>query len=143
MIASPAGAPCRRSSAATRTWRCEELIALDHRGGLVPLLGGASALSETLREGSAIIEAQQSDPDGPPCHAGPFSLLGTYHGRTRPEPVFRSQRMYLKDLVAARAAHSPKILLEQQQPQVDIQSRAVRPEGIRDGIFEALRDRPR
>jgi preprotein translocase subunit SecB len=49
-------------------------------------------------------------------------------------PVFQIQRMYLKDL-SLEQPNSPKILLEQQQPQVDI-NLALAAEGISDGIFE-------
>ena len=49
-------------------------------------------------------------------------------------PVFQIQRMYLKDL-SLEQPNSPKILLEQQQPQVDI-NLALSAEGIGDGIFE-------
>jgi preprotein translocase subunit SecB len=49
-------------------------------------------------------------------------------------PVFQIQRMYLKDL-SLEQPNSPKILLEQQQPQVDI-NLALSAEGISDGIFE-------
>ncbi|HNU11821.1 MAG TPA: protein-export chaperone SecB [Rubrivivax sp.] len=49
-------------------------------------------------------------------------------------PVFNIQRMYLKDL-SLEQPNSPQILLEQQQPQVDIQL-AVGAGQISDGIFE-------
>ena len=49
-------------------------------------------------------------------------------------PVFQLQRMYLKDL-SLEQPNSPQILLEQQQPQVDIQL-AMGAEGVADGIFE-------
>lgn len=49
-------------------------------------------------------------------------------------PVFQLQRMYLKDL-SLEQPHSPQILLEQQQPQVDIQL-AMGAEGIADGVYE-------
>lgn len=49
-------------------------------------------------------------------------------------PVFQLQRMYLKDL-SLEQPNSPRILLEQQQPQVDIQL-AMGAETIADGIFE-------
>ena len=48
--------------------------------------------------------------------------------------VFQIQRMYLKDL-SLEQPNSPHILLEQQQPQVDI-NLAMGAEGIADGIFE-------
>lgn len=51
-----------------------------------------------------------------------------------PTPVFQIQRMYLKDL-SLEQPNSPKILLEQQQPQVDI-NLAMGAEGVADGIFE-------
>ena len=49
-------------------------------------------------------------------------------------PVFQIQRMYLKDL-SLEQPNSPQILLEQQQPQVDI-NLAMAAGGISDGIFE-------
>jgi preprotein translocase subunit SecB len=49
-------------------------------------------------------------------------------------PVFQIQRMYLKDL-SLEQPNSPQILLEQQQPQVDI-NLGVGAEQVTDGIFE-------
>ena len=49
-------------------------------------------------------------------------------------PVFNIQRMYLKDL-SLEQPNSPQILLEQQQPQVDI-NLGMGAEGVADGIFE-------
>jgi preprotein translocase subunit SecB len=49
-------------------------------------------------------------------------------------PVFQIQRMYLKDL-SLEQPHSPGILLEQSQPQVDI-NLAMGAEPVSDGIFE-------
>jgi preprotein translocase subunit SecB len=49
-------------------------------------------------------------------------------------PVFQIQRMYLKDL-SLEQPNSPGILLEQTQPQVDI-NLAMGAEGVADGIFE-------
>ena len=49
-------------------------------------------------------------------------------------PVFNIQRMYLKDL-SLEQPNSPQILLEQQQPQVDI-NLAMSAGGVSDGIFE-------
>lgn len=49
-------------------------------------------------------------------------------------PVFNIQRMYLKDL-SLEQPNSPQILLEQSQPQVDI-NLAMGAEGVADGIFE-------
>jgi preprotein translocase subunit SecB len=49
-------------------------------------------------------------------------------------PVFQIQRMYLKDL-SLEQPNSPQILLEQQQPQVDINLN-VSAEGVVDGVFE-------
>ena len=49
-------------------------------------------------------------------------------------PVFQIQRIYLKDL-SLEQPNSPKILLEQQQPQVDI-NLALAAEGVADGIYE-------
>jgi preprotein translocase subunit SecB len=48
--------------------------------------------------------------------------------------VFQIQRMYLKDL-SLEQPNSPQILLEQQQPQVDI-NLGVGAEQVADGIFE-------
>lgn len=50
-------------------------------------------------------------------------------------PVFQLQRMYLKDL-SLEQPNSPQILLEQAQPQVDIQL-GMSAEAIADGVFEA------
>jgi len=49
-------------------------------------------------------------------------------------PVFQIQRVYLKDL-SLEQPNSPQILLEQQQPQVDI-NLALAAEGIGEGIYE-------
>jgi len=49
-------------------------------------------------------------------------------------PVFQIQRIYLKDL-SLEQPNSPKILLEQAQPQVEI-SLAVGAETVAEGIFE-------
>ena len=49
-------------------------------------------------------------------------------------PVFQIQRMYLKDL-SLEQPNAPQILLEQQQPQVDI-NLAMGAEGVTDGIYE-------
>jgi preprotein translocase subunit SecB len=49
-------------------------------------------------------------------------------------PVFQIQRMYLKDL-SLEQPNSPRILLEQQQPQVDI-NLGVSAEPIAESIFE-------
>ena len=49
-------------------------------------------------------------------------------------PVFQIQRMYLKDL-SLEQPNSPQILLEQQQPQVEI-NLGLGVESIADGIFE-------
>jgi len=49
-------------------------------------------------------------------------------------PVFQIQRMYLKDM-SLEQPNSPAILLEQQQPSVDIQL-GVGAETIADGIYE-------
>ena len=50
------------------------------------------------------------------------------------DPVFQIQRVYLKDL-SLEQPNSPQILLEQQQPSVDIQL-AVAAEPVADGIYE-------
>ncbi|MFG6446931.1 protein-export chaperone SecB [Roseateles sp. BYS180W] len=49
-------------------------------------------------------------------------------------PVFQIQRMYLKDL-SLEQPNAPQILLEQGQPQVDI-NLALAAEPVADGIFE-------
>lgn len=49
-------------------------------------------------------------------------------------PVFQIQRVYLKDL-SLEQPNSPQILLEQQQPQVDI-NLALGAEGVAEGMFE-------
>jgi preprotein translocase subunit SecB len=49
-------------------------------------------------------------------------------------PVFQIQRMYLKDL-SLEQPNSPQILLEQTQPQVDI-NLGVSAEGVADGLYE-------
>ena len=49
-------------------------------------------------------------------------------------PVFQLQRMYLKDL-SLEQPNSPQILLEQQQPQVDI-NLGVGADQVTDGIYE-------
>jgi len=51
-------------------------------------------------------------------------------------PVFQIQRMYLKDL-SLEQPNSPQILLEQAQPQVDIQL-GLGAEGIADGVYEVV-----
>ena len=51
-----------------------------------------------------------------------------------PTPVFQIQRMYLKDL-SLEQPNSPAILLEQQQPQVDI-NLAMAAAGVVEGIYE-------
>lgn len=49
-------------------------------------------------------------------------------------PVFQIQRMYLKDL-SLEQPNSPQILLEQTQPQVEI-NLGMGAEGVADGIYE-------
>ena len=49
-------------------------------------------------------------------------------------PIFQIQRMYLKDL-SLEQPNSPQILLEQQQPQVEI-NLAMNAESVADGIYE-------
>ena len=49
-------------------------------------------------------------------------------------PVFNIQRMYLKDL-SLEQPNSPQILLDQTQPQVDIQL-GVSAEPVAEGVFE-------
>jgi preprotein translocase subunit SecB len=50
------------------------------------------------------------------------------------DPVFQIQRMYLKDL-SLEQPNSPQILLEQAQPQVDI-NLGVGAEVVAEGVFE-------
>ena len=54
---------------------------------------------------------------------------------TQADPVFQIQRIYLKD-VSLEQPNSPAILLDQSQPQVDIQL-AVGSEQVAEGMFEA------
>jgi preprotein translocase subunit SecB len=49
-------------------------------------------------------------------------------------PVFNIQRMYLKDL-SLEQPNSPQILLDQQQPNVDI-NLAISAESVAEGIYE-------
>jgi preprotein translocase subunit SecB len=49
-------------------------------------------------------------------------------------PVFQIQRMYLKDL-SLEQPNSPQILLEQAQPQVDI-NLSMHAEGVVEGVYE-------
>ena len=49
-------------------------------------------------------------------------------------PVFQIQRVYLKDM-SLEQPNSPKILLEQASPQVEI-NLGVAAEGVTDGIYE-------
>ncbi len=49
-------------------------------------------------------------------------------------PVFQIQRMYLKDL-SLEQPNSPQILLDQAQPQVDI-NLGLQAEGVVDGVYE-------
>ncbi len=51
-----------------------------------------------------------------------------------PQPVFQIQRLYLKE-ASLEQPNSPAILLEQQQPSVDIQL-AVASERVADGVYE-------
>jgi preprotein translocase subunit SecB len=51
-----------------------------------------------------------------------------------PTPVFNIQRMYLKDL-SLEQPNSPQILLDAQQPAVDI-NLSVSAENVSEGIFE-------
>ena len=51
-------------------------------------------------------------------------------------PVFQIQRMYLKDL-SLEQPNSPQILLEQAQPQVDI-NLGMAADTVADGIFEVI-----
>jgi len=52
------------------------------------------------------------------------------------DPVFQIQRVYLKD-VSLEQPNSPAILLEQQQPTVDIQL-GIDAQPVADGIFEIV-----
>ena len=53
---------------------------------------------------------------------------------TEPTPLFQIQRMYLKDL-SLEQPNSPQILLEQGQPQVEI-NLTLGAEAISDGMYE-------
>lgn len=53
---------------------------------------------------------------------------------TAPTPVFQIQRIYLKDL-SLEQPNSPQILLEQKQPQVEINLNLAA-EPVSDGIYE-------
>ena len=53
---------------------------------------------------------------------------------TENNPVFQIQRLYLKDL-SLEQPNSPQILLEQTQPQVDI-NLGLNAESIADGVYE-------
>lgn len=68
--------------------------------------------------------ADQANPNG---SAGANAAANT-------NPVFQIQRVYLKDL-SLEQPNSPGILLEQKQPNVDIQL-AVAANNVADGIFE-------
>lgn len=64
---------------------------------------------------------------------------GSFHHETpmaddNQTPVFQIQRMYLKDL-SLEQPNSPQILLEQGQPQVDI-NLGLAAEPVADGVFE-------
>jgi preprotein translocase subunit SecB len=52
------------------------------------------------------------------------------------DPVFMLQRCYLKDL-SLEQPNSPQILLEQQQPNVDVQM-SVEAKPVVDGLFEII-----
>jgi preprotein translocase subunit SecB len=56
------------------------------------------------------------------------------HTMADENPVFQIQRMYLKDL-SLEQPNSPQILLEQSQPQVDI-NLTMGAEGVADGVYE-------
>ena len=53
---------------------------------------------------------------------------------TAPTPIFQIQRIYLKDL-SLEQPNSPQILLEQQQPQVEINLN-MSADPVSDGIYE-------
>ena len=105
----------------THVGGCDDLIALDQRGGLLPLLGaGRAAAPDRGCAGgrarpSAIIAGCGSAPSG----GGLCHFTGNTTMADDATPVFQIQRMYLKDL-SLEQPNSPQILLEQQQPQVDI-----------------------
>jgi preprotein translocase subunit SecB len=67
-------------------------------------------------------------------HVAPGLLSRTRNTMADETPVFQIQRMYLKDL-SLEQPNSPEILLEQSQPQVDINlGMAANP--VAEGIFE-------
>jgi preprotein translocase subunit SecB len=73
-------------------------------------------------------------PHHPGCGLRFFSPESPIMAEQDQSPVFQLQRMYLKDL-SLEQPNSPQILLEQQQPQVDIQL-GMNAESVAEGIFE-------
>jgi preprotein translocase subunit SecB len=72
---------------------------------------------------------------GPLVDCGPFHFSRkTSMAEADTNPVFQIQRVYLKDL-SLEQPNSPQILLEQQQPQVDI-NLGLSAEGVSEGVFE-------
>jgi preprotein translocase subunit SecB len=67
-------------------------------------------------------------------HFWNFAMAETAVPQQDAAPIFNIQRMYLKD-VSLEQPNSPGILLEQQQPNVDI-SLGISAENIAEGIFE-------
>ncbi|GAB4398339.1 MAG: protein-export chaperone SecB [Rhodoferax sp.] len=58
----------------------------------------------------------------------------TFMADNQETPVFQIQRVYLKE-ASLEQPNSPAILLESEQPSVDIQL-AINAEGVADGVFE-------
>jgi preprotein translocase subunit SecB len=119
---------------ATHVGGCDDLMALVARGGLDAAAGG---LTDPLGAFAAPPEIMTGDraagraasPAAPRWLHFFFPIQ-----RDIPWPTRNIQRMYLKDL-SLEQPNSPQILLEQAQPQVDINlGMAAAP--VADGIFE-------
>jgi preprotein translocase subunit SecB len=68
------------------------------------------------------------------CFHREIDFMATTDTSADNAPVFQIQRIYLKDL-SLEQPNSPQILLEQQQPQVDI-NLALAAEPVADGVYE-------
>jgi preprotein translocase subunit SecB len=124
----------------THVGGCDDLIALDQRrrpaaaaARLTPGAAPPGVPHPSCRGAAwpcAIIRGSPVQPSAAGfCH---LRMLPTMADEAT--PVFQIQRMYLKDL-SLEQPNSPQILLEQQQPQVDI-NLAMGAEPVADGIFE-------
>ena len=87
----------------THVGGCDDLIALDQRGALVPLLAG---------HGRPDNPARDSSPPRAALAAGFLPTRDSPWPTTTSNPVFQIQRIYLKDL-SLEQPNSPQILLEQ------------------------------